>query len=208
MPKVTKITYQKKNSEKVNIFVDDKFFTGIDYITWVQYGLKIGDTLTDNQLNIIKDDSQIDKAYSKALKLLSMRPQSELEIKQKLSKYFDKEVIGKILEKLESNKLVDDYEFAKLWVKERSKTRLRSKRHLMSELKQKGINQNIIKDVLGTELINQNEIEAAKTLLAKKLRQEKTNIVSQKIKAYLAGRGFDYKTIVLAEKELQAQDLS
>jgi len=203
MPKITKISRQKNNSKIFNVFIDNKFLTGIDDIAWIKYGFKIGDQITTQTINKLKHQGQANKAYDMALKLLSYRPQSILEIKQKMLKKFNLELIDKTISRLIKQELLNDKRFAISWIKERSITRLRSRRHLISELRRKGIPQNIITQALQSILSDNDEIETAMVLIKKKLGQLEQQKIPDKVKAYLARRGFSYKTILEAEKRLK-----
>ena len=204
MPKITKISAQKNNSYKINVFIDDKFITGIDDSAWIEYCFKIGDTITPIQIEKLKEANQFNKAYTSALKLLSYRPQSCLEIRQKLFKKYTGYVISQVIDKLKDRNLVNDSDFANLWVKERSRTRLRSRRQLMSELQKKGIDRETISNAIDLVQLDDIELESATKLLIKKLRQLKTTEVTEKAKIYLAGKGFSYKTILGAIENIKA----
>jgi len=203
MPKITKISPQKNSSYKINVFVDNKFATGIDDITWIEHGFKIGDTITSAQIELLKKQNQFNKAYNSALKLLSYRPQSCLEIKQKLYKKYTSPIISQIIKKLKDRNLINDQEFANLWIKERSKTKLRSRRHLILELQKKGIDKEFISNAIDLIMLDDIEIESATKLLIKKLRQLNTTEVSEKAKIYLARKGFDYRTILAAQEKIK-----
>lgn len=203
MPKITKISPQKNSSYKINVFIDNKFATGIDDATWIEYGFKIGDTITSVQIELLKEQNQFNKAYTSALKLLSYRPQSCLEIKQKLFKKYTNPIIDEIIKKLIERNLINDQDFANLWVKERSKTKLRSRRHLISELYKKGIDKETISNAINLTVLDDTEIESATKLLIKKLKQLNTTEVSEKAKIYLARKGFDYKTILVAQEKIK-----
>ncbi len=203
MPKITKISRQKNNPKIFNVFIDDKFLTGIDDITWIRYGFKINDEISIQTIDKLKHQGQTNKAYNMALKLLSYRPQSTLEIKQKMFKKFNLELINKTIDKLIQQELLNDERFTASWIKERSTTRLRSQRHLVSELRQKGIPQDMIMQAIQSILSDNDEIKTAVALVKKRLGQLEQQKIPEKIKAYLIRRGFSYKTILEAEKRLR-----
>ncbi len=203
MPKITDISPQKNTSYKINVFVDNKFATGIDDATWVKYGFKIGDTITSAQVNLLKETNHFNKAYNSALKLLSYRPQSCLEIKQKLFKKYTSHIIDKVIKKLEYRNLINDQDFANLWIQERSKTKLRSRRQLTQELIKKGIDKESISNAMNLIMLDDTETESATKLLVKKMRQLNTTEVNEKAKIYLASKGFDYKTILAAQEKIK-----
>jgi regulatory protein len=199
MPKITKITAQSSRADRVNIFADGKFLTGLDRFTWLQLGLKTGNELTSKMIERLKNEDTAGKCYDKALKLLSFRPQSRCELKQKLSKRFAPETIQQVLARLAKDGLINDEKFAAIWVNERLLTRHRSLQHLMAELRQKGIERRIIQTTI-SRIDKQLEIDAALGLA-----QRYINKPPEKLRAVLARRGFSYPVIREVEKKLQAQ---
>src|SRR3989344_6757140 len=103
------------------------------------------------------DNSTIfERYYNLSLRFLSYRPRSEKEIidylKKKSSSVKTSEgqekLIESIIKKLKEYKFIDDVEFAKFWIEQRTKFKHKPIRVIEYELKQKGINKEIIDDVL------------------------------------------------------------
>ena len=200
MPKITKIISQTGSQNRVNIHVDDKFLTGLDKFTWISHNLQLGSEISKEFCEKLKIESVQGKAYNKALKLLSYRPQSTKEIWQKLKPKFEPETINQTIAKLKQKGWLNDKEFALAWVKERSQTHLRSRTHLKSELIQKGIAANIISEALSEPELEDIELASAQKLV-EKFRDRKTK---EQLKAYLARKGFNYSII---KKSLEKQDI-
>ncbi|MBN2585323.1 RecX family transcriptional regulator [Patescibacteria group bacterium] len=199
MPKLTKIVAQTVNANRVSLFADGKFLTGLDRFTWSQLNLKSGDELTPQLIARLKSEDTNSKCYDKALKLLSFRPQSSYELRQKLSKRFADDVIKLTLGRLVKTGLVDDEKFAFIWANERLLTRQRSVSHLIAELRQKGIERSIIQSVI-SKLDRGTELDSAISLAQKSPRKS-----GEKLRAYLARRGFNYSVIREVERQLQTQ---
>jgi len=198
MTTITKIVSQSSNPNRVNIFVDDKFLTGIDKFTWISHNLKVGSEISPKLCEELKKQDISGKAYDKVLKLLSYRPQSIFEVRQKLKTNFDSETITQAIARLKKEGWLDDQKFAEHWVKERSQTRLRSINHLKAELIQKGIAGDIIREALSSPDLADQELETATRLVAK-FRHSKT---PEKLRAYLARKGFSYSVINKALKSI------
>jgi regulatory protein len=131
-----------------------------------------------------KEDTKagLEKLLTKALNLLSYRPRSEREIRVRLGKLSDdKQLIGKVIDLCRQDKLLDDLEFAKWWVRQRLTFRPRGNRALVSELIQKGIDRQIISKVL---LPKEKEKQQAEKLLSKK------NLDKPHAQRLLLSRGF------------------
>ena len=134
-----------------------------------------------------------EKYYNNSLRFLSFRPRSEKEIRDNLKKKKALPlVIEKIINKLKDKNFLNDEEFTKWWVEQRTKFQPKSLRVIKIELKQKGISQDLIGSII------QNDLERAKELVRKKLPRYQNldkNKLYQKLGGFLARRGFDYETI-------------
>lgn len=200
MPKITKIAAQSARAERVSIFADGEFLTGLDRFDWLRLGLTVGSELTPKMIKELKAADTLGKCYDKALKLLSFRPQSRYELKQKLAKRFASDTIQHTLSRLTKEKLIDDERFAIAWVNERLLTRHRSIQHLRAELQQKGVERRWIQAAIAT--ID----ETSEATAALRLAQRHTGQAPEKLRAYLARRGFSYPTIREVEKQLQLEE--
>lgn len=149
--------------------------------------------------------------YNKALHFLSFRPRSEKEIRQYLIKKIpkpksqtiidtkDQETIEAIIIKLKSYKFVDDIEFARWWIEQRTRIKPRALKFIKFELKQKGITQETIDAVtLDDQFQKTSDIDLALKLAQKRierLRNETPQKRFEKMFRYLSAKGFDYNTI-------------
>ena len=83
---ITKISEAVHDKNRVNIFVDDRFFCSLDISQLVDLKLKVGQKLDESSLESIKKASNFGKLYSFALSYALLRPRSQKEIKDYLSK--------------------------------------------------------------------------------------------------------------------------
>lgn len=129
-------------------------------------------------------------ALTIALRYLKFRPRSVFEIEQKLKtkKVSDKE-IKNVIRVLKENKLLDDGEFAKMWVRDKNLLKPTGLYLLKLELKKLGIAQTDIENALK----EQNEEELADRALEMKYRQRE--IEYEKKVAFLQRRGFSTSII-------------
>jgi len=195
MPQVTKIKSQK-NKKRVNIYLDGKFAFPLDADNFLKAGLKIGQQLSEKEVEDLIFKNQSQKLLDKTFRLLSLRPRSEKEIKDYLKK---KKALPKlstwVIKKLKKQKIINDNVFASWWVEQRSTFRPRGKFGLTMELRQKGVEEKIIKKTVEEKV---NEPPLAKKLAQKKLKSYKNlprKEFHQKMSAFLARRGFSWQTI-------------
>ena len=196
MPIVTKLSPQK-NKKRVNVYFDGKFSFGIDLDNLVKFGIKIEKEFSQKEIDKIIFEAEFQKTFSQILNFATLRPRSEKECLDWLARKKIPEVIHKrLFSRLNRLDLLDDNKFAEWWIEQRNTFKPRGKRALSSELYQKGIDKNIIDDVLKEADID--ELKIAKKLLVKnKYKWQKYEPLRRKEKAFafLARKGFDYEII-------------
>jgi regulatory protein len=193
MKKITAISVQKKNPNRVNIYLDGEFAFGVARITaaW----LKNGDELSDEKIAKLLTEDSREWAYQQALLFLSYRARSEKEIRQNLRKHeMPEEVIKETIEKLRNAGLANDNEFAKAWVENRSTFRPRSRRALSMELRQKGLDDETVQSAVSGVDEDALAYEAAQKRLGR-LEGLEWNEFRKKLSEFLARRGFPYSVI-------------
>lgn len=196
MPVITAIKSQK-SKKRVNIYLDDKFGFGLDLETLVKYGLKVGQELSDEEIEKIVKKAEFQKVYDKILRFATLRPRSEKEFRNWLKKYKVHESLHKeLFNRLKRLELFDDIKFAKWWIGQRLQFKFKSKKELEYELRIKGIDRNIIEDVLSEVEIDETKI--AKGLLEKKkYKWEKLSKLEakKKMSEFLGRKGFGWDII-------------
>ena len=189
---ITKITIQKKNKHRINIFIDNQYAFSINSARALD--LKAGDEISGERIDQLKKADETDKAYNRALYFLKFRPRSRIEITRYLKKkQFPPEAITNTISSLETNGLIDDPVFARLFVENRRNFRPKGAYALRYELKAKGISEKII----GTVLEDYDEEAAAWSALSPKMKQWKNHDKKEfkkKAFGFLRRRGFDYGT--------------
>jgi len=138
------------------------------------------------------------KFYKKALNFLSFRPRSEKELRDYLKKKKCDELTSqRIIENLKDHKFLNDEEFARWWVEQRALIKPKAARIIKMELKQKGIDNDLIGQILKDG--KESDLEKAKKLAEKRMPryskiEEKTKVY-EKLGRFLISKGFDYDII-------------
>jgi len=191
--RITSLKVQKKNPNRVSIYLDEEFAFGVSRI--VAAWLHVGQGLSDEKIAELQDQETKEAALQKALHLLSFRPQSEAEIRHKMRKGgFDPDVITKVLDRLRETGLVRDESFAREWVENRSALRPRSRKMLAYELRQKGVAEEAIEQALETSSEDEHLAFQAATRYAHKLTGVDWQEFHRRLMSFLARRGFSYET--------------
>lgn len=214
--KITGISVQAKNADRVNVSVDGQYRFSLDIYQVGDLGIKVGKEYTEDELHEIENESQFGKLYSRALEYSLMRPHSAREVKDYLwrktraTKYKArdgqiKEREGaslsnaeRVLNRLIERGYVDDEKFARFWAENRNQSKGTSKRKLIAELRAKGVEGSIIETVLANSDRTDDD-ELKKMIKKKRARYDD----QQKLIAYLARQGFAYDDIknALAEED-------
>ncbi len=186
---VTDIKPQAKNSKRVNLYLNGKFYCGLELFTVMKHRVKIGNDYTEKEIIDIQIAEEEGVCFNYALNLLSKSVKTEKEIITKLKKRgYVSEIIDKVIFKLKDYGYVNDEEFAEKYINSYSKNK--GKRLLKNELKLKGVSDAIIEDKF---LSVENELETAIKIAEKYVKNKPTDIkTKQKCYKYLLSKGFSY----------------
>lgn len=188
--KITALKYQKKNPDRVSVYLDGRFAFGLPAI--VASRLKRGQALSDAEIEALQAEGEADKAYNSALNYLSYRPRSRYEIHTYLQKRgLPQEQIDGVADRLERAGLLDDEAFARFWVENRERFRPRGLRALRYELRIKGVSGEIIDRALDTVDPAESAYRSAEKK-ARRLRNLDRQTFYRKMIAFLSRRGFAY----------------
>lgn len=189
--KISAIKAQKRNRERVSIYLDGEYTFGLARI--VAAWLQVGQELSEEKISELRAEDAVETANLQAMKFLNYRERSEAEVRQYLTgRDVHAVVIDEVIARLQSSSLVDDRRFAINWVENRIEFRPRGRRALAHELQQKGISRDIIQEIL--DKCN-DEVLAYRAALkhSKKLENLKWAEFRKKMFNFLARRGFSYE---------------
>ena len=193
MKKVTALLVQKRDPNRINIYLDGEFAFGLARIVaaWLRVGLE----LDEKKIEQLQAEDARERALQQAMLFLSYRARSESEIRQNLRKHeIPEAVIDLTLERLRRDGLANDNEFAQAWVENRSTFRPRSRRMLVMELRQKGLDDESMDSALKNVDDEPLAYEAAQKRAAR-FKDLEWSEFRKKLSEFLARRGFSYAVI-------------
>ncbi len=191
---ITALTVQKKNPNRVNIFLDGDFSFGL-YIVNAGY-LKVGQTISQEVIDQLLKVDQIEDGFQKALRFIAYKPRTTYEVIKKLKENgLQEDVIAIVIERLTEKKYVDDLQYAKNWVENRNVNKPRSRKLVKWELKNKNISEEIISEVTGEMLPEEKLAILAAEKYARRLSGFEEDIFTRRLSGYLIRRGFSYSTV-------------
>ncbi len=207
--KVTGLTTQQKDPNRINVMVDGKFRFSLDIFQVADLGIRVGKEYDEKELVELETESQFGKLYGRALEYCLMRPHSSREVRDYLyrktfsKKYKSKQtgelkerpgvskaVTERVFTRLVDKGYVDDEKFTRFWVENRNQRKGISGRKLRAELAAKGVASDIVERQLA--MGGRNDNDELQKIIAKKKRQYPDE---QKFMQYLARQGFSYDDI-------------
>jgi regulatory protein len=198
---ITAIKYQKKDQLRASIYIEDKFAFGVNVPTIEHFRLRKGDEVDSILYEKISAFDQTISARRAAQKFLNTRRRTERDVRRKLQQNeIPDEFIDMIIDELKEAKLIDDAAYAQAFIHDRLLTKSVSKGKLALELQSKGIDRMTANEALQGISSDDEEIDRALDAAKKKLpglerKESDHRRRSQKLYAFLAGRGFTGTTI-------------
>ncbi len=214
--KITDISLQARDNNRVNVSVDGVYSFSLDITQVTDLSLKVGRELSDGELEKLQEESQFGKLYMRALEYCLRRPHSVKEVRDYLWRKtqptlrksqtgmnnpvaYSERVASRVLSKLQQKAYVDDDEFARWWVENRQLSKGVSRRKLTAELRSKGVHADIIAQML--EKTDRTDEQELRKVIAKKHRRYAGD--RQKFVQYLVRQGFSYDDVVSALNDVE-----
>ena len=199
MNTITQIKIQSNDKNRVSLYLDGKFYCGLNLETVVKNSLKVGTVISQQKLEDIQLESEKQTAYNKALKLISTRYKTQREVEKYLyEKGYLASVVYYVISKLNEYHYIDDQKFVDSYIS--AHRRMYGKLKIKQQLMLKGISEKTIDEALEDENFEQSdEILRLSEKYMKNKEETKENYI--KLFKYLMSKGFEYDEIKLALKK-------
>ncbi|RLC37690.1 hypothetical protein DRH29_01210 [candidate division Kazan bacterium] len=194
---VTSIKTQTKNPNRASLYVDGKFYRGIDKLVAMKLGLRVGLTLTPAIIDRLEKQESSHNVWEYALRLMEASPKNSHRMYERLKTKFDEAVAQATVKKLIDAKIIDDQRLADSIVERLTQQESKSIRQIKLYLMTKKFSPKVIESSLKKITENYDKQSALNSARHKyrQLKNESWQTKSQKIYAYLARQGFDYDII-------------
>jgi regulatory protein len=191
---ITALKAQKRDHQRVSVYLGGEFAFGLSRI--VAAWLHVGQELSAEKIAELKIEDDLEFAYQRAIRYIGFRMRSVSEVQQKLNQQdIDTVVIENVIERLQKSGLLNDLSFAQMWIENRNEFRPRSHRMLAIELKKKGIQSDIISQIIEETTSDEVLAYTAAKKQARKYKHLEWQEFRRKLSSFLARRGFSYSTI-------------
>jgi len=203
----------KKGKSDVTIYFDNDSVLFLAVEVFLKSGLKKGDDISEDRFSLLIEQNKLFHTKQKAFRLLGRRQHSTSELRRKLwNRDYEQKLIDEVIEDLKKKGYLNDKEFIRAFVAEKSKNKNWSTNKIKSELIKRGISQKQIEELLSEqpkETENENALKLAKkkyeVLLKRNLEQKE---LRNKLSTFLFSKGFDYEIIkevcgIILKKEIE-----
>jgi len=208
---VTNLEIQRRNPNRLNLYLDNVFCCGVSLNIVAKYKLFNEKPIDGETVDMILFDTLYERVLDRVVQYLSSYRKTERQakdyIKQLLYKkkgdWFSKDllldedkIISKIMKFIKENGLVNDKIYAKEFINGRITNKPRSLYLIRSELIGKGIDQEIVDEVLSNDNTNElNDEQLIVNLCRKKYGTDKIDKEDRKKIAFFQRKGFSWDVI-------------
>ncbi len=196
------LTSQKGRGKKIHILLDDEYVVTTDVDFWAENFIANETEISDEEWQCLLEKINYRKAFNKCADLLSRRNHSIKELKVKLLRTVDENSANKAINRFIELGYLDDRKFAFEYTNYLVNTKNFSENHVKQELFQKGINKDIIYEVLN-EFEFDNSSAIINVINKSYIRKLNTENGKEKVIAALMRKGFSYNDIKFALNNLE-----
>lgn len=205
--KITKIEPQKKNKNRMSVFLDGAFSFGIDAFSLYALKLAENDELSSARLTEIKNTVLFENAKTYAANLISRKSYTEQAIRKKLTDHVgDTETIEKTISFLKEYRFIDDADYARRYAVDCFNLKKLGSRQILYKLIEKGVSKDLANEVLEELGCKETEAETLYALMKKRLGSNFDMKNIMKTKRYFAYRGYSFDDIDSAIRRLKAEE--
>lgn len=184
---------QQSRRRAVKVYLDNGAPLVMSLEICLQFHLRVGDELSDARVAEINDVQSRHAALQSAMRLLTYRPRTEAELRDRLAR---QGVVASVLEatisRVRELRLIDDEAFARRHVDSRDRMSPRGRRLVASELRAKGIERGIAAQSVAT-LVDDDAAYRAATRRAIPLAALPYTQFRRRLTDFLVRRGFDHE---------------
>lgn len=200
MPIITDITSQGSGRRREReVTIDGERTLTITEETFLRFGLADGQAMDAERLREMELADGVARAMTEAHRLVDHRMRTRRELAVRLrSRGRPEDVVEEVLDRLENVGLIDDGRFARQWIDERLRSRPVGLSLLRRELRQKGIDAEIVETALEESASGEGEAGRAYEALRRqtyRYARLDRDAAHRRMVAFLGRRGFGQDVI-------------
>ena len=204
---VTRIEKIRRERNRFEVYLDDKPALRVSEAVLVKHGLHRGQNINEDAIKRIVQADVREQAHQAAINFISYRPRSSKEVLDRLVlKGFESELARQVVDQLRELMLVNDLEFARMFVRDKLRGKPMGRALLRKKLIEKGMSFQLAEWILKEYVTPENEQKAAHALAERKFKMSRKRFSGlepttqqKRLADYLLNRGFSaeiaYKTV-------------
>ncbi len=208
---ITKIEVQKRNKDRVNIYINDEFAFACSAELVYTHSLSKDKIIEKDSLEEIVNEDNYIKCKNTSLKMIEKSYKTEKQITDKLiERGYDEKVVERTKEFLKQYDFINDNKYAQMYIKDKVNSQGRNK--IKYTLINKGISEEIINEKLC--YINKESEESSALKLAEKkynlLIKSEQDIrnINKKLREYLIRKGYNLDIVQSVLNQVVKQDIN
>lgn len=193
MAKITDIQPQKRNKNRVNLYLDGEYSLALELITVKKLGLKIGNDVSESQLAQATLDTEQTIALEKAMNYIARGRKTSWQMKKYLvDKQYSPAVVQYVMDKMKYYGYIDDKAYAEAYAEQNADTK--GARRIKQELLQRGLSVEYAEQF--SEQDGELSLTNAERLAARYMRGKIGDVKTlSKLQRYLVSRGYDFDVV-------------
>ncbi|MDZ7374018.1 MAG: RecX family transcriptional regulator [candidate division KSB1 bacterium] len=199
-PRITRIEPQKRRKGRFSVFVDEEYAFSVDAELLALSSLAEGQEIDEARVEELRHESELRYAKERAYRLLAVRDRSEAEMRQRLARIgFGSATVEEVIRILKQQRYLDDRCFALRYSQGLLSTHPVGRVELEKQLRQKGVEEAIVDEVVEDVLPPETEAELARREAIRRVcryrAEQDRGKVKARVVAYLARRGFTWGVV-------------
>jgi regulatory protein len=203
---ITAVHQDHKQKQRYHIDIEHEYAFSVHEDILIKYNLFKGTQIDESFFHEVLVAEEKHRAYLAALRYLGMRPRTRSQVRgYLLDKGFSEQIAAEVCKRCVEQGYLDDQAYARQWVEERQRLKPRSSYMLRMELLQKGLDRETVEEAVSA-VSREDELEAARALIEKKLRRLEGRVSPEeekKLLSMLMRKGFSHSVVQQMRSELR-----
>lgn len=199
MPRIFDMQLRRGRVERFLVTLSDQQQLILTPEIVLKYSISPNREYTDEEFAQILNEDNLRQAKDQAMRFLSLRQHSCMELYRKLrNKGFSSHTIEQTIRDLKKIKLLNDVQFAELYIDNEMQLRPVGKRLLRQKLVQRGVPAEIFEPLLAKYFYEETELKIARTLIQKFTKTHPKDTgqkLTEKLIRFLRSKGIEWDQI-------------
>lgn len=195
MNKITNISVQKNNKNRVNVYIDDEFAFACDMELVYRYKLSKDTNVDMDKIKEVLEEEEFISCRAYGLRVIERSHKTEKELIRKMQdREYKENIINRVIEIFKKYDYINDEKYAYMFARDKIKTQGRV--NIRQKLLMKGIDESIVNEVISS-LGEEEQYDTARRLAVKKYnllssKESDSRVVRQKLFRFLVSKGYDF----------------